>query len=94
MENNIVSMIETRARRFGDREVLKYKDSNTMKYNGISWEEFWSNSQKIARAILASGYGHGNNIGIMCDNMPEWTMIDIGILASRNIVVPFFGNAS
>jgi long-chain acyl-CoA synthetase len=94
MENNIISMIENRAIRFGDREVLRYKDSTTMRYNGISWEEFWGNSQKVARAILASGYGQGTNIGIMCDNMPEWTMTDIGILASRNIVVPIFGNAS
>lgn len=94
MERNIVSMIESRAKRLGNRDVLKSKDIHSNNYSAITWAEFWEKSQRLARAILTLGYNQGSNIGIMCDNMPEWTITDIAILASRNVVVPFFGNAS
>lgn len=87
-------MIEDRARRLGNRPVLKYKDNVSEVYNALTWSDFWEKSQKLARAIISLGFGQGDNIGIMCDNMPEWTITDVGILSSRNVVVPFYGNAS
>jgi long-chain acyl-CoA synthetase len=94
METNIVSMIQKRATAYGKREALRYRNKDNNNYIGISWDDLWNKSQCVARSLLSMGYGNGFKIGIMSENMPEWTIADIGILAARSIVVPFYAYSS
>jgi long-chain acyl-CoA synthetase len=94
MEKNVVSMVESRAKLFKERVVLKYKDQKTGEYLGISWFDFWEKAKAAAHSVLAYGHGKGANVGIFSENMPEWTISDIAIMAAQSVVVPIFGNAS
>ena len=75
-------------------KVFRYKASDGSGYHSMSWNEFAAQSDLVSKALISLGFGQGSMIGIFSNNKPEWTISDIGILAIRGIVVPFFGNAS
>ncbi len=93
MERHIVTMVRNRALRYGTREVLRYKDAGGS-YKSYNWQELVQLSNRVAKSLLTLGYGSKSNIGIFSDNKPEWTLADLGILATRAVTVPFFGTAS
>lgn len=94
MKEHIAHMIREQATRYGSREVFRYRDNKSGFYNSYSWNEFTRDADKVSRALISLGFGHGSLIGIFSDNRLEWTITDIGILGIRGIVVPFFGTAS
>ncbi len=94
MEENIVKMVQVRASAYKTREVFRYKSKQKGIYKSISWDEFWTKSQEVARALLSMDFGRGTMVGIMSDNMPEWTIADIGILAAQGVVVPLYATSS
>jgi long-chain acyl-CoA synthetase len=94
MKEHIAHMVRDRAVRFGSREVFRFRDKKENVYKSYSWTEFTSDVDKVSRALISLGFGHESHIGIFSDNRLEWTITDIGILAIRGIVVPFFGTAS
>jgi len=94
MKEHIAHMVRERAVRFGPKEAFRFRDRNDSEFKSFSWNEFTSETDKVSRALIALGFGHESLIGIFSDNRLEWTISDIGILAIRGVVVPFFGTAS
>jgi long-chain acyl-CoA synthetase len=94
MKEHIAHMVRDRAARFGSREVFRFRDKKENIFKSYSWTEFTRDVDKVSRALISLGFGHESHIGIFSDNRLEWTITDIGILAIRGIVVPFFGTAS
>jgi long-chain acyl-CoA synthetase len=94
MKENLVSMILERASRYSSREVFRYKNADGGIYNSISWESFVNEFQKVSRALIASGLGSSDNIGIFSSNRPEWIISDLGVIGIRSVVVPFYDTAS
>ena len=43
MVNELVELISTQARRFGDREALRFRDYKTQEWMSISWNQFKTN---------------------------------------------------
>jgi len=82
------------AARYGTREVLRYRNPGAEEYSSYSWLDLVSNTDRVAKALLSLGFGPGSNIGILSDNKPLWTIADLGILAIRAVVVPFFATTS
>ena len=50
----------------------------------------WATLSPIARALLASGVEPGDRIGIFSQNRPEWSLLDLAILAIRAVSVPIY----
>lgn len=94
MKQHIAHMIKDRAARFGSREVFRYRENPGGTFKSYHWTEFTRDTDKVSRALISLGFGHGSPIGIFSDNRLEWSLSDIGIMAIRGIVVPFFGTAS
>ena len=94
MKEHIAHMVRNRAARLGPREVFRFRPVNEKEFKSYTWNEFTRDADKVSRALIALGYGHESHIGIFSDNRLEWTVSDIGILAIRAVVVPFFGTAS
>jgi len=95
MKQHIAHMVRERAVRFGPREVFRYRDKKQdNNFRSYSWNEFSRDADKVSRALIAMGYGFESPVGIFSDNRLEWTLTDIGTLAIRAVVVPFFGTAS
>lgn len=94
MKEHIAHMVRDRASRYRTREVFRYLDKENQTYISYSWDELISDTNNISRSLIALGFGHGSRIGLFSDNRLEWTLADIGILAIRGVVVPFFATAS
>ncbi|MCX6284222.1 MAG: long-chain fatty acid--CoA ligase [Bacteroidetes bacterium] len=94
MEKHLVEMMHNSAARYGMREVFRYKESGAREYKSYNWQELSDITNRVAKSLLALGFGPGSNIGIFSDNKPQWTFSDLGILAVRGVSVPFFATAS
>jgi len=94
MEKHLVHMMRNRAAKYGHREVFRYREPGAKEYKSYRWTELVSITERVARSLLALGFGPQSNIGIFSDNKPQWTLADLGILSVRGVVVPFFATAS
>jgi long-chain acyl-CoA synthetase len=94
MKGNIVDIILERASRNGSGEVFRFQKSGSNIYKSVSWESFVNDSRKASRALISLGIDSSDNIGIFSDNRPEWVISDLGIIAIRSVVVPFYATSS
>ena len=94
MAENIVTMMMERVSRYNSREVFRQKNIEGNTFSSITWEDLANNSQQVSKALLSLGFGSFENIGIFSDNRPEWIYADMGIMATRSVVVPFYATSS
>ncbi|MFO7613160.1 MAG: long-chain fatty acid--CoA ligase [Bacteroidales bacterium] len=94
MKEHIAHMIRDRASRYGSREVFRHREAPGGPFKSYSWSAFSSDADRVSRALISLGFGHGSLVGIYSDNRIQWPITDIGILGIRAVVVPFFGTAS
>lgn len=94
MEQHLVQMLRNRALRYGEKEVFRFRENDSTVYQSYSWNQVREQVDKAARALWHLGYRKGDNIGLFSANRPQWTLADLGILAIRGVVVPFFSTSS
>jgi len=94
MKAHIALTVRDRVAKYGDREVLRYRENDTGIYKPISWKNFSAEIDRITLALNDLGYGIDSRIGIFSNNRPQWLVADIAIMTVRGVTVPFFGNAS
>ena len=86
-------MIAEQARKYGNREVLRYKDA-AGKWVSVSWLSFESQIRKTALAMAACGIGVQENIATYTPNKPEGLIVDFAAYANRAVVVPLYPTGS
>lgn len=86
-------MITAQARKYRNREALRYKNADG-KWVSISWSEFESQIERTARAMLAWGIGIQENIATYTPNKPESLIVDFAAYAIRAVVVPLYPTGS
>lgn len=72
----------------GDRVALRFKPKDN--WEEITWKQFGELANKISKALIESGIGEQETVGIFSQNMPQWTVADIGSLCIRAIPVPIY----
>jgi len=63
-------LLSENAKRFPDREMIKYTDRDYCR----TWKEFDEETDRIARGFMAMGLGKGDHIAIWATNVPAWLM--------------------
>lgn len=94
MKQHIVHRLKAQVKKYGDRDLYRFKNRKTESYYSISWNTLSDNVDKVARSLLYMSYGKEDKIGIFANNSPEWVTTDYGIMAIRGVVVPFFSSAT
>src|SRR4051794_5470850 len=74
----LVEMLLQAARRYNKPDVLNYKRGG--EWRSISSEELISRARNVAAGLYSIGLRHGDRIGILSENCPEWTIADAGCL--------------
>jgi long-chain acyl-CoA synthetase len=93
IEQHIIPMFLNRAANYGKKEVFRYKDSQN-RYRSMNWTELSGRIDNILSSLHALGVRKGENVGIFSQNMPQWLMTDLAIMALGAVVVPFYATAS
>ncbi|CAM2810043.1 AMP-dependent synthetase/ligase [Vibrio rarus] len=89
-EFHIVKKVRQQVVDGGSRIALKHKNKKTGAWQGISWSQFGQQMDAVSMALLAQGLNVQDKIGIYANNMPKWTMADIGSLQARIVTVPIY----
>jgi len=87
-ENTLVKVVDARARKYGDRAVMKHKVDG--EWREVSWRRLCESFSAVARGLLQLGLGRGDSIAILSENRPDWAFADLGTFAMEGIVVPLY----
>lgn len=87
-EETIIQMVDARAVLYGDRPVMQSKQEGT--WVDVTWNRLAATYKEVARGLLQLGFGQGDSIAILSENRPEWVFADLGIYATKGVVVPLY----
>ena len=90
MSLNFLSAIVEYAESRYDGKALHYKPSGSQQWNGFSWKEFAELTRKTSAALMQLGVKREDNVAIFSQNMPEWTIADLGIMCANAVSVPIY----
>lgn len=78
-------LLRLRAEHEGDRVALREKDLGI--WNEITYAQYFENVLLFAHGLLSLGFGPGERLAIIADNIPEWLYAELGAQAVRGISV-------
>ncbi len=76
------------ALRFDYPDALAYRSAGS--YRGISHVELQARVERIALALSARGLKPGDRVAFLCENRPEWAILDYACAISGIISVPVY----
>ncbi|HOU42012.1 MAG TPA: AMP-binding protein, partial [Promineifilum sp.] len=76
------------ARAFAGEVAMRVRRDG--QWQPTTYREMGDSIRRIARALLALGVQPGDRVGIMSENRPEWSLVDLGVLAVGGITVPIY----
>ncbi len=93
MKQHIAEMVRHNTKNYGEKIVFQeFTDSETLlKW---TWDEFLRDINKVAAALYHWGIKEQDNIGIFSQNMHQWLIADVGIMALRAVSVPFYSTST
>jgi long-chain acyl-CoA synthetase len=71
-------------------EALHFKPSGSLLWSSLSWQKFAEMTRKTSAALMHLGVKREDNVAIYAQNMPEWTISDLGIMCSNAVSVPIY----
>ena len=78
----VPEFIRTRCEQFGDHELILLGDER------ITYNEAAEQSARLAKGLLASGFGKGSRVGVLMPNGPGWVVAWLAASRIGAIVVP------
>ncbi len=94
MVNELVELISKQAKRFGDREALRFRDYKTNQWTSISWNQFKANIEREAKSLYKAGLDAGGKVAIFSQNCPEILNTHFAAYYCRGAVVPIYATSS
>lgn len=85
---NIFQLFQTQVAKYGDKTVFYQRSDDA--WAETSWAEFGEKTLDFACALLAKGLTKGASVAILAGNIPEWTIADIGTIASGGVGVGIY----
>lgn len=87
-------LVHEQAKKYGDREVLIYKDFGGSKWKSISWNQFSLRVKQVSNALLNLGAKPQENIAVFSQNCLEYLCTDFGAYGVRVASIPFYATSS
>lgn len=91
---HLTEVIKENAKRFATKNAIFYKNNETKNWDGISWENFYSQVQNVSKALINFGIKEQQNVAIFAQNMTSWIIADIAIMNTRAVTVPIYATNS
>ena len=92
--SHLSRLIHDQAKKYGDREVLIYKDFGGSEWKSYSWNQFSDMVKKVSNALLNLGVKVQENLGIFSQNSVQYLFCDFGAWGVRAVTIPFYATSS
>jgi long-chain acyl-CoA synthetase len=87
-------LIHEQAKKYGDREMLIYKDFGGKEWKSLSWKQVSQTVSQVSNALLNLGVKPQENIGIFSQNSVQYIECDFGAWGIRAVTTPFYATSS
>ena len=91
---HLAKLIHDQAKKYGDREVLIYKDFGGKEWKSYSWNQFSNTVKVVSNALLNLGVKVQENIGVFSQNSIQYLFCDFGAWGIRAVTIPFYATSS
>ena len=92
--SHLSRLIHDQAKKYGDREVLIYKDFGGKEWKSYSWNQFSQTVMQVSNALLNLGVKVQENIGVFSQNSVQYLFCDFGAWGIRAVTIPFYATSS
>jgi long-chain acyl-CoA synthetase len=92
--SHLSRLIQDQAKKYGDREVLIYKDFGGKEWKSYSWNQFSATVKQVSNALLNLGVKVQENIGVFSQNSVQYLFCDFGAWGIRAVTIPFYATSS
>ncbi|PWJ43672.1 AMP-dependent synthetase/ligase [Sediminitomix flava] len=87
---HLVEAIRANVQKYGERAAFKYQSPGSNEWVATSWKSFGEKIDKLAKSLIKLGVKSQETIGIFSQNMPQWSITDLGALSVKAITVPIY----
>ncbi len=94
MVNEFVSLIPRQAKKYGNKEALRFRDYKTGEWVSWSWIDFEKNIEAAALALCAMGIEEQGMVTIFSQNCPEILTVHFASFRNRAASVPIYATSS
>jgi long-chain acyl-CoA synthetase len=92
--SHLGKLVFERAKKYGDRTVLQYKDRITNAWQELSWNKFSERIKVAAKSLIEMGIPEESKIALFSQNMSEIMEVDLACQAIRVTSVPLYATSS
>ncbi|MBV8454066.1 MAG: long-chain fatty acid--CoA ligase, partial [Deltaproteobacteria bacterium] len=87
-DQTLAQILEGQAHRYDSRVFLR--DKSDRRWRDHSWGSVADRAARLRAGLRSMGIKHGDRVAILCDNSPEWVIVDMAALGLGAIVVPLY----
>lgn len=87
-DQTLAQILEQQARRYDSRVFLR--DKSNRRWRDHSWSSVADRAARLRAGFRSMGIKRGDRIAILCDNSPEWVIVDMAALGLGAVVVPLY----
>ena len=91
---HLARLIHDQAKKYGDREVLIYKDFGGKEWKSYTWNQFSQTVKVVSNALLNLGVKVQENVGVFSQNSIQYLFCDFGAWGVRAVTIPFYATSS
>jgi long-chain acyl-CoA synthetase len=84
----LAQILEQQVRRYDSRVFLR--DKSNGHWRDHSWSSVADRAARLRAGLRNMGIKPGDRVAILCDNSPEWVIVDMAALGLGAIVVPLY----
>jgi long-chain acyl-CoA synthetase len=92
--SHLSRLVHDQAQKYGDREVLIYKDFGGSEWKSYSWNQFSDMVKRVSNALLNLGVKVQENLGVFSQNSVQYLFCDFGAWGIRAVTIPFYATSS
>ena len=89
---NIYQLFRKQTAKYRGETVFYSREANVWKAE--NWEDFETQVEDFACALLAKGLTKGASVAILAGNIPEWTIVDVATIAAGGVGVGIYPTSS
>ena len=77
MERTMFDYFRRTVERFPDKDFQRIKKGKS--FYGVTYQQAYQRVLEIGTGLISFGVGKGDYVGVICDNRPEWILINLAL---------------